>query len=844
MIKQLIINNKKSYDDFGVYIASRKISSPKKKVIKETVPFTNKVYDFSKINGELYWEERTLEYSFDIAEITTEEMEVVKSKLLSWLLNVHDTDIYDPYIGDYHFHGSYDSDSWEEDFGAGTISVSFSVYPYKISNSDINVTSDELGISTDGTLENSVDGFVRGLTINGKSEQETRSGKNFFNKDLTQLFTNGVTVTKLDTGIRVVLNVSSQYRYGCFSIPNSSNLLGKTITISASVVTSASNDGSIRLYYIDDSGNLKDSIKIFKATEGIINGNVTIPASFPEGATQICLLLYANSDSTTSSDGDYVDYVNLQIEEGTVATEYEAYGVSPSPEFPSEIQSVGDEGTVEIKQTGKNLLNPVGQNDQAKGMTFVNNGDGSFTLSGTSTGATSFALTDLNNFPMRLYKGKTYTQSLIVLAGTKDKNCAVVPAVKDSEGNISWNYLQDNQTKVADKDYSFYAYTIYINGGATVNLTFKVQLEEGKVATEYEQYKGNNYVISLSQPLRSLPNGVCDTIEEDGIHRRVGSIVLDGNEAWLTHPYGTNSFQIPNIIDINYKSNETQIISNNFKGVSNDDRSMGGSNIIYSTSKVSFVIRNTEFTTIEEFKSCLSTNNTEVLYELAEEIIEPFDEEQQAVIDSMQTYGGITHINLNTDLETTFEVKYNEKENITIINNSSHRVPVTLISSGNFTITTLSNLGKNLLNVDKNLILDDMYGINVNIPIGTYKVSFSSESHNGANYPYLRFYNNNVWIMLYANRGEQLVNLSKDETKIYLYTNGMNALASKGVNAIINQLMISKEGGEYEPYRGIKSSYSVGEGIYTNGVYLEQGENDLDIVGSGKITFSYSEEVF
>lgn len=140
MIKQLIIDGKKSYDDFGVYIASRNISSPKKKSVKETVPFSNVTYDFSKIDGEIYWEERPLQYSFDIAEISTEKMEEVKSQLQNWLLNVHDADIFDPYIGDFHFHGSYESDSWSEDFGAGTITVSFNVYPYKISNDNIETT--------------------------------------------------------------------------------------------------------------------------------------------------------------------------------------------------------------------------------------------------------------------------------------------------------------------------------------------------------------------------------------------------------------------------------------------------------------------------------------------------------------------------------------------------------------------------------------------------------------------------------------------------------------------------------------------------------------------------------
>ena len=138
MIKQLVINEKKSFDDFGVYISKRTISTPKKKIIKEALPFSNIVYDFSNIDGEIYWEERSLEYEFDIAETSTEEMEFTKSNLLNWLLNIHDTDIYDPYITDYHFHGSYDSDSWSEDFGGGTLKVVFKVYPYMIKN-EVNI---------------------------------------------------------------------------------------------------------------------------------------------------------------------------------------------------------------------------------------------------------------------------------------------------------------------------------------------------------------------------------------------------------------------------------------------------------------------------------------------------------------------------------------------------------------------------------------------------------------------------------------------------------------------------------------------------------------------------------
>ena len=74
MIDQLIIGDKASCDDYGASVASRKIVPPKKKEIKETVPFSNVTYDFSAINGEQYWEERELEYTLEIIAPTPEEL--------------------------------------------------------------------------------------------------------------------------------------------------------------------------------------------------------------------------------------------------------------------------------------------------------------------------------------------------------------------------------------------------------------------------------------------------------------------------------------------------------------------------------------------------------------------------------------------------------------------------------------------------------------------------------------------------------------------------------------------------------------------------------------------------
>lgn len=136
MIDQLIIGDKASFDDFGASIASRKIGMPPKKSIKETVPFSNVTYDFSAINGEVYWNERELEYVFEITADDPEELEALKSRFSAWVMNVQEQDIHDPFIPDYHFKGTYADMSPDDDESVEktTLTVKFTAYPYKVAN--------------------------------------------------------------------------------------------------------------------------------------------------------------------------------------------------------------------------------------------------------------------------------------------------------------------------------------------------------------------------------------------------------------------------------------------------------------------------------------------------------------------------------------------------------------------------------------------------------------------------------------------------------------------------------------------------------------------------------------
>lgn len=136
MTDQLIIGDKGSFDGFEASLALRTIRMPSKKSIKETVPFSNVTYDFSAIDGEVYWEERELEYVFEIIAPTPERLEELKAAFSNWVMNVFQEEIHDPFITDHHFIGTFEDIEYDDEEGLDktTATVTFTAYPYKIAN--------------------------------------------------------------------------------------------------------------------------------------------------------------------------------------------------------------------------------------------------------------------------------------------------------------------------------------------------------------------------------------------------------------------------------------------------------------------------------------------------------------------------------------------------------------------------------------------------------------------------------------------------------------------------------------------------------------------------------------
>lgn len=130
--------NRHSHEDFGVTIQTKEIGNPDKEKIKVKVPFSNVEYDFSQIYGSQTYTTRPLTYVFNVAEMvnfTKEKMNNIKTQLMNWLMNSNGKQrLYDDAYPGYYFLAEVEGNtSFVENWSVGTLTVTFTAYPFMIS---------------------------------------------------------------------------------------------------------------------------------------------------------------------------------------------------------------------------------------------------------------------------------------------------------------------------------------------------------------------------------------------------------------------------------------------------------------------------------------------------------------------------------------------------------------------------------------------------------------------------------------------------------------------------------------------------------------------------------------
>lgn len=327
------------------------------------------------------------------------------------------------------------------------------------------------------------DGLITIEKINGSHLQKTTQGINLYNKDTD---TKGWVYS--NTGI-----------LGASTVWNTSDWI--EVTPNAKYCISNKTTGTSNIF-----------ISEFDSDKNFIKRNTTNPFTV-SATTKYIRLSYKND----------LGMYEIQLEKGNTKTTYEPYTggkPSPSPDYPQEIETVGD--NVQL------LDNPF-INGSANGISWIINDDGTMIIDGTTTANTGITA---NNFYINAKEGETVTLSATGLTNVFNVGYKNLTTGKDifvitKDNPINTKTLTADDLKNANRFY------MYIQSGKTFNnQVVKIKLEKGTKATPYSPYgqgsveitKKNRNLFDIKQiNLTSLTGyGVTITLNDDN------SITING----------------------------------------------------------------------------------------------------------------------------------------------------------------------------------------------------------------------------------------------------------------------------------------------------------------------------
>ena len=294
-----------------------------------------------------------------------------------------------------------------------------------------------------------------------------------------------------------------------------------------------------------------------------------------------------------------------------------------------------------------------------------------------------------------LNKNFKYTLSANIISGTASDLSSISFAMqhKNIETAVSCNSSNNFSTTFGDSDGAYRLWVTIQKSVTFNNCIISLQLEEGETKTPYIINTHNKKEILLSEPLRGLPNGVCDKyVLIDGkwyIERNCKEITIV-EDVLTTKPWGDdNKKRYVYINDIlpNMKTNSyiytnkipytSNYISSNYFGI--------------SSSKVIIFCFPQELETIEEKKELvkpyLQNGGLKIVYELAQPTYEPID------YNPFEVYTDITHISNNSTIPCNMVIK-NSGFNCILKPNTTYTVSS---NNGLSTVSTKDSIGDSIL---------------------------------------------------------------------------------------------------------------------------------------------------
>ena len=233
-----------------------------------------------------------------------------------------------------------------------------------------------------------------------------------------------------------------------------------------------------------------------------------------------------------------------------------------------------------------------------------------------------------------------------------DKNNITVKA--QSLPSTGLNYIWSLKTE------SNFYYLVF-NKPKTSTGEFKIYKEQNPYPLKLKINEENNY-INLPIPLRSLPNGVADTIEGNKLVQRVGRVVLDGNEDWKLQSCNVKGNGILNIFfiiqDLIIKLKEKQfIMCDKYIQQKTPIADTTNEGVLVNEEKRLYLrLFTSKATTVEEAKEYIKDNPFVVYYELATPVI------HELTIPSISTSKGTNIVTTTNNIKKKLKLKVKVKK--------------------------------------------------------------------------------------------------------------------------------------------------------------------------------------
>lgn len=345
---------------------------------------------------------------------------------------------------------------------------------------------------------------------------------------------------------------------------------------------------------------------------------------------------------------------------------------SPNPEYPQEPKFVGDynEDTqkydIDFMTSGKNLFdfNYLKNNYVIRGTkTYTDN---SITLTSTSDDCYDNSFSSNTNFRIPVLPNKQYTLML-----RKTNNVAgvmyIFPYTKNNvmhkqtistnisyAGNIAYTF-----TTPQDCYYVSFRVGINLSGNTCTFSDFMVLYgtHTWDDVIEFIPFQGfETTTVELNQPLRELPNGVKDTIENGVVTRRVGEITFDGSETWLKNAGNTNNwlYHIA-ITHVNAKGLCDSLPHKEIADINSDGAGINRVGFNFTQYEkvmylnVGYYMEQADLTnTVDNLKTWLQSNPITVWYELATPTTE------QITLPTLPSWYPYTNAWVETELQPSF----------------------------------------------------------------------------------------------------------------------------------------------------------------------------------------------